>query len=199
MNNIDPDGMDIIYGVNSITYTGADAQSALAQLKSEMSSNQGNQGDDQEDTPKKKVYKISELYDVPEQIEPLTDNLSILWDRLNGGRNINDILYGSDGKILGLAPRQGTPGFIGGPLANGDKAIKLGRILLNPKYWHQHKEAFKALVGESKFVKTVGSNPDISFKGTKITLTGARNSPFRGKSYETNYSIADFTKWIMNR
>jgi len=48
-NNIDPDGMDIVYGANSTTYTGLDAQSAFAQLKSQSSNQQ-----DGPDDPKKK-------------------------------------------------------------------------------------------------------------------------------------------------
>ncbi|OWK68722.1 hypothetical protein CBW18_20795 [Pedobacter sp. AJM] len=48
-NNIDPDGMDVVYGANSTTYTGLDAQSEFAQLKSQYSNQQDDPGD-----PKKK-------------------------------------------------------------------------------------------------------------------------------------------------
>jgi len=50
VNNIDPDGMDVVYGANSTTYTGLDAQSEFAQLKSQYSNRQNDP-----DEPKKKT------------------------------------------------------------------------------------------------------------------------------------------------
>ncbi len=40
----------------------------------------------------------------------------------------------------------------------------------------------------------IGKNPDLMFKGGKVFLTGAKNSSFYGKSYETGMTIFDFLK-----
>lgn len=45
INNIDPDGMDITYGANSITFTGSDAQSVFFDLKILMYTQQDNDDD----------------------------------------------------------------------------------------------------------------------------------------------------------
>ena len=94
-----------------------------------------------------------------------------------------------------LKPITGTPpDMLGGPLAKGDKAIKLGKYLLNPKGWHAIKDGFLTQVGRTNFARIVGENPDITFKGTQIFLTGAKFSPYYGKSYGTGITIKEFTR-----
>lgn len=129
------------------------------------------------------------------KLEPITDALGIADYYLNG-RSVGNIVYDLNGNPVKTDfSSYGSPDLIGGPLAKGDKAIKLGRILLNPKLWHNHKKAFLTMVGHKNFARAVGGNPDISFKGTKIILTGTGQG-FKGKNYVTNYSIPDFVKWI---
>lgn len=141
------------------------------------------------------AYKKELLANAP-KLDPITDALGIA-DYYINGRRVGNIIYDINGNPVRTDfSSYGSPDLIGGPLAKGDKAIKLGRVLLNPKLWHSKKSAFKTLIGESNFVRHVGANPDISFKGTKIILTGAAKGPFHGRNYVTNYSITDFIKWI---
>jgi hypothetical protein len=112
---------------------------------------------------------------------------------LTGG-NIGKFHYNIDGKVTGFAPIGGSPDFIGGPLKKGDKAIKLGKYLLNPKAYHAIKKTFLLKIGLTNFAHIVGKNPDISFKGLKIILVGPKLSPYAGKTYETGLNIIDFIK-----
>ncbi|MBV6462361.1 MAG: hypothetical protein HJHJAOHD_02510 [Flavobacteriales bacterium] len=98
----------------------------------------------------------------------------------------------------GLQPYMGyPPDILGGPLRKGDRAIKIGRRLVNPKFYHQVKEKWLHHVGFEKFAHLVGDNPDITVKGAKIVLTPSKFSPFKGKpSYETSYSVFDFLEFL---
>jgi hypothetical protein len=125
-----------------------------------------------------------------EAVSVFFGNLSYYW---SGGYE-NGITYDRQGYPYAYASLMGAPDLIGGPLAKGDKAIKLGKNLLNPKLWHTNKEAFLTQIGRQNFSRIVGNNPNISFKGNKIILTGVRD--FKGKNYSTDFSIKEFIKWI---
>ena len=88
------------------------------------------------------------------------------------------------------------PDGLVGLLAEGDKAIKLGKFLLNPKAWHAIKKDYLTHIGPANYAKFVGDNPDITFKGMQIMLTGARTSSFYGKSYPTGMSIKEFVQYF---
>ncbi|MBV6462367.1 MAG: hypothetical protein HJHJAOHD_02516 [Flavobacteriales bacterium] len=97
----------------------------------------------------------------------------------------------------GLQPYTGyPPDMLGGPLRKGDKAIKLGKYLLNDRAWHSVKKTFLSRIGKGKYEKIVGNNPDIDFKGLKIVLKASKNSPYVGKTYETSFTVIEFIEFL---
>lgn len=88
------------------------------------------------------------------------------------------------------------PDMLGGPLRKGDKAIKLGKYLLNDRAWHSVKKTFLSRIGKGKYEKIVGNNPDIDFKGLKIVLKASKNSPYVGKTYETSFTVIEFIEFL---
>ncbi len=99
----------------------------------------------------------------------------------------------SDGVVTGVVPLTGTPPiptFKGGSLfIKGFKYVdKLSfHKIIKPKIL---KEARKV----QNYVRIVGSNPDVTIVNSKIVLQGAKNSPFAGKTLNTELNVIDFFK-----
>jgi len=146
-----------------------------------------------DDPPKEKINTNVKTTQTPpkQDFNGVLGIIKYIWT----GGNINGYSYNMEGEVTGVAPYTGMPpSIMGGPLNKGEKAIKLGKYLFNPKVLHSVKQIVLKTANPSKFAKIVGHNPDIMFKGGKIWLTGAKNSPFYGKSYETTMTIIDFLK-----
>ena len=126
---------------------------------------------------------------------PHVDDFDGFWGQMKylwTGGIIGNAWYDRHGDLQGLAPITGTPpNFIGGPLRKGQSAIKIGKYLFNPNYLHTVVKP-QVLRRAGDFAKTVGHNPDIGVNGIQIILTGARNGPYAGKTFETGLSILDF-------
>ena len=143
-----------------------------------------------DDPPKEKINTNVKTTQIPpkQDFKGIWGIIKYIWT----GGNINGYSYNMEGEVTGIAPYTGMPpSIMGGPLNKGEKAIK---YLFNPKVLHSVKQIVLKTANPSKFAKIVGHNPDIMFKGGKIWLTGAKNSPFYGKSYETTMTIIDFLK-----
>lgn len=82
--------------------------------------------------------------------------------------------------------------LIGGVLGKGQKAIKLGKYLFNPRAFHSVKQSVLSLTNPKNFSHIVGSNPDLMLKGGEIWLTGTKTGGFYGKSYRTGMTMAEF-------
>jgi hypothetical protein len=109
------------------------------------------------------------------------------------GTLIEHITYTNPNVITGMPP----DGIIGGPLKNGDKAIRLGKILLNRNAWHTVKDTFlkSAGGGRGKWAHIVGTNPDIDYIGGRIVLAG--RDAFRGKTHPTEYTLDMFIDFLL--
>ncbi|MEX0596337.1 MAG: hypothetical protein WD512_07535, partial [Candidatus Paceibacterota bacterium] len=139
---------------------------------------------------------IKEQYEDDLKNAPLQD-FNGTWGKLKyflTGGNVDGFHYNIEGKATSYAPITGTVPLFGGPLGKGDKAIKLGQYLFNPKSFHVVKKSVLVLAKPNKFSHIVGSNPDLIFKGGKIWLTGTKTGGYYGKNYETGMTIADFLK-----
>ena len=143
-------------------------------------------------------YYPSYKYFSPEQkVNQAIVNAQTSVSNLNDFEAVNYILS-ANGTRYGIEPYtgprviSGAPSFIGGPLRKGQQAIKLGKYLFSPSTFHTTKQVLLKSLGTKGYASVVGNNPDIMFKGTKVFLTGAKNSPYFGKSYETGLSVLDF-------
>ncbi len=73
----------------------------------------------------------------------------------------------------------------------GDNIIKLGKYAFNSRFFHRIFKP-KILVKAGDYSKIVGTNPDISLNGISIVLNGAKNDPFKSKSFKTSSTLFDF-------
>lgn len=72
--------------------------------------------------------------------------------------------------------------------------IRIGKFAVEANTLHRVIKPAILKKTPKEFLKIVGKNPDIMIKGENIFLTGAKNSPFYGKSYNTNLKALDFFK-----
>ncbi len=82
-----------------------------------------------------------------------------------------------------------TPGFKGGSIF-----IKGFGNVSKDLFHRVIKSNILTAAGKGSFSKIVGTNPDISVISGKIILQGAKDSPFKGKTFNTGLNAIDFLK-----
>jgi len=97
----------------------------------------------------------------------------------------------TSGRITGVAPIEAGKKGIGKAL---EKIFIKGFGMINKKNFHDilKPDIIKAAGGKKKLNGIVGNNPDITVSNGKIVLQGTKDSPFRGKTYNTNLNANDF-------
>jgi RHS repeat-associated protein len=213
VNNTDPDGMDIIYGANSTTYTLADAQSAFAQLKNQMSSNQ-------KEDPIGWLQKMLNYFGFgtnrPKNAEEASDQserrakLSAINAELDENMEVaeNIPLAGGLLKMSKGAMGNFSQGKDFGSVVDGGasilfdissaSAIKAGGMLFIKGFGNVSKELFhrkfksEILKLAGDFSKSVGKNPDIIVEQGKVVLKGVGD--FKGKVIKTTIEASKIMK-----
>jgi RHS repeat-associated protein len=186
INIIDPTGMDTVR-VNNLDMQDFDTDEDVVVLD-EVVVESGNSDESADAT---KEYVPIWMLRRGDKVMGHRDGVSGLED-IFGQRTYGPYTVNAEGRISGLIPITGVaPEIIGGPLRKGQQAIRIGKHLFNPTYFHRTvKPDILSKAGD--FVKIVGKNPDVSISGAKIVLKGAKNGPFKGKSFDTGLDLFDF-------
>jgi RHS repeat-associated protein len=213
VNNLDPNGRDIIYGVNSIKFTGSDAIEFYNSLR--QSQAPGNSKDDDEgkkinnDKPLFNQFVdgfksgLNELANSLAPVRPANENDPKSWSELwNSFKNLPNTFFNtySNGSIeektrltvslLGVI-RGKTPNSTGVVMAGmkSGRVIYFGRLALDRNYFHTVIKP-QILEDAGRFRHVVGDNPDIKIVGGHIQLTGT--GPYIGKSFNTTLKASDY-------
>lgn len=216
VNNTDPDGMDIIYGANSTTFTGADAMAAFSILKNSQQGSNGGGDDDKKknDDKKKKLASgeilgglVSGLKDLANALAPIRpaneddpESLSEWWEGIKNAPSNSSDIY-SNGSLedktrlttsLGGLFRGKKPSVSGIAMAGmkgESRLLYFGKIVVDRDVFHRVIKP-KILNSAGSFSSKVGNNPDIKVVGGQIHLTGT--GPFKGKSFPTNLKASNY-------
>lgn len=214
VNNIDPDGMYIIYGVSSTTFTDADARAACSVLKSSQQGANGGGDDDEKEKEKPKSKQIVDgllagLEDLAKALAPVRpadeddpESLSEWWEGVKSApSNIYDAYSNGTledqtrlttsflGLLKGKKPSVSNIAMAG--IKGGSRLLYFGKIAVDRDVFHRTIKP-KILKSAGSFSSKVGSNPDIKIVGGQIHLTGT--GPFKGKSFPTNLNASEYLK-----
>jgi RHS repeat-associated protein len=216
VNNTDPDGMDIIYGANSTTFTGIDATEAFSVLRNSFQEDNGGGDDDRKRKANSKSNGqqiadgirsgLNDLANALAPIRPTNENdpatLEDWWDDLkNIPRALSDVY--SKGSIedkvrlavsfLGLLKGKKAPvsGVSIAGFKGGTRLLNFGRIAVDRELFHRQLKP-KILKSAGDFERIVGKNPDIKVVGDKIQLTGT--GTFKGTSFQTTLKASEYLK-----
>jgi RHS repeat-associated protein len=215
-NNEDPDGKEIIYGADSVSFTGQDAVAAFLYLTGNSSGS--NEGDGEKDKKKEKESQKSKskqlingivngLDDLMKAIAPIRpaeegdpETLDEWWDGITSiPENVSGVFeYGnledktrlitsSLGVLRGKKPSMS--GIVRAGMKGGGKLLYFGKLAVNKDIFHKTLKP-KILKSAGSFSSKVGNNPDISVVGGNIHLTGT--GPFKGKTFKTELKASEF-------
>ncbi|UBM60052.1 hypothetical protein LAG90_05255 [Marinilongibacter aquaticus] len=122
------------------------------------------------------------IKDAPENVKEIYSNGS-LEDRIRLSISLVGLLRGKKASFSNVV--------IAG--SRSSKLLYFGRIAVDRDVFHSTIKP-DILKSSGSYKNIVGNNPDIKIVNGKIILTGTKNSPYMGKSFNTKLNSLDFFK-----